>query len=63
MSEESATDYSYYVISLTAMLKQYQNLVSQGKYEKATEVTIDMLTAVIRIKNWTEAQCTETPNY
>ena len=56
MKEQSATDYSYYVISLTAMLKQYQNLVSEGKYDAATIVTIDMLTAVIHLKNWTEDQ-------
>jgi hypothetical protein len=55
-SRQSATDYSYYVISLTAMIKQYQNLVSKGKYNDATGVVVDMQTAVIRLQQWTEAQ-------
>jgi len=55
-TKQSKTDYSYYVISLTAMLKQYQNLISKGKYDAAADVTIDMQIAVVNLQQWTEAQ-------
>jgi hypothetical protein len=56
------TDYSYYLISLTAMIKQYRNLVMKGKFDAAAEVAIDMQILTSHLQEWTQAQCTETPN-
>jgi hypothetical protein len=55
-------DYSESLIKLTAMMHQYQKLVLQGKYNAAADVTVDMQIAVVDLQQWTEAQCTETPN-
>jgi hypothetical protein len=56
------TDYSYYLISLTAMIKQYRNLVMKSKFDAAAEVAIDMQILTSHLQEWTEKQCTETPN-
>jgi hypothetical protein len=55
-------DYSESLIKLTAMLHQYQKLVLQGKYDAAADVAVDMQIVVVDLQQWTEAQCTETPN-
>jgi hypothetical protein len=55
-------DYSESLIKLKAMIHQYQKLVLQGKYDAAADVAVDMQIAVVNLQEWTEAQCTETPN-
>jgi hypothetical protein len=55
-------DYSESLIKLKAMLHQYQKLVLQGKYDAAADVAVDMQIVVVDLQQWTEAQCTETPN-
>jgi hypothetical protein len=55
-------DYSESLIKLNAMLHQYQKLVLQGKYDAAADVAVDMQIVVVDLQQWTEAQCTETPN-
>ena len=54
------TDYSYYLISLTAMIKQYRNLVMKGKFDAAAEVAIDMQILTSHLQEWTEKQCDES---
>ena len=55
-------DYSESLIKITAMVNQYRKLVLSGKYDKAADVAVDMQIAVVNLQEWTEAQCTETPN-
>ena len=55
-------DYSESLIKLDAMRHQYQKLVLQGKYNAAADVAVDMQIVVVDLQQWTEAQCTETPN-
>jgi hypothetical protein len=55
-------DYSESLIKIKAMLHQYQKLVLQGKYDAAADVAVDMQNVVVDLQEWTEAQCTETPN-
>jgi hypothetical protein len=55
-------DYSESLIKLTAMQNQYQKLVLQGKYDAAADVAVDMQIVLVDLQEWTEAQCTETPN-
>jgi hypothetical protein len=55
-------DYSESLIKLTTMLHQYQKLVLQGKYDAAADVAVDMQIVLVDLQEWTEAQCTETPN-
>jgi hypothetical protein len=55
-------DYSESLIKLDAMRHQYQKLVSQGKYNAAADVAVDMQIAVVNLQQWAEHQCTETPN-
>ena len=56
-------DYSESLIKITAMVNQYRKLVLSGKYDKAADVAVDMQIAVVNLQEWTEAQCTETPNF
>jgi len=56
-------DYSESLIKLTAMQNQYRKLVLQGKYDAAADVAVDMQIAVVNLQEWTEAQCTEIPNF
>lgn len=55
-------DYSESLIKLDAMRHQYQKLVSQGKYNAAADVAVDMQIAVVNLQQWAEHQCTETQN-
>ena len=55
-------DYSESLIKITTMVNQYRKLVLSGKYDKAADVAVDMQIAVVNLQEWTEAQCTETPN-
>jgi|Laugrespbdmm15dd_1035085.scaffolds.fasta_scaffold85155_2 dihydroxyacetone kinase-like predicted kinase len=49
-------DYSESLIKLDAMRHQYQKLVSQGKYNAAADVAVDMQIAVVNLQQWAEHQ-------
>jgi hypothetical protein len=55
-------DYSESLIKITKMINQYRKLVLSGKYDAAADAAVDMQIAVVNLQEWTEAQCTETPN-
>jgi len=55
-------DYSESLIKITKMVNQYRKLVLSGKYDKAADIAVDMQIAVVDLQEWSEAQCTETPN-
>ena len=55
-------DYSESLIKITKMVNQYRKLVLSGKYDAAADAAVDMQIAVVNLQEWTEAQCTETPN-
>jgi hypothetical protein len=56
------TDYSESLIRLTAAIIQYRKLILKQKYELAADVAVDMQLMTINLQEWTQAQCTETPN-
>lgn len=56
------TDYSELLIKLTAAILQYRKLVLKQKYELASDVAVDMQILTANLQEWTEEQCTETPN-
>ena len=56
-------DYSESLIKLTAAILQYRKLIHKQKYELAADVAVDMQLMTINLQEWTQAQCTETPNF
>jgi hypothetical protein len=50
------------LIRLTAAIIQYRKLILKQKYELAADVAVDMQLMTINLQEWTQAQCTETPN-
>jgi len=55
-------DYSESLIKITVLVAHYRKLVLQGKFDAAADAAVDMQIAVVNLQEWTEAQCTETPN-
>lgn len=55
-------DYSESLIKITSFVRQYRKLVLKGQFDAAADVAVDMQIAVVDLQEWSEAQCTETPN-
>jgi hypothetical protein len=55
-------DYSESLIKITVLVTHYRKLVLKGQFDAAADVAVDMQIAVVNLQEWTEAQCTETPN-
>jgi hypothetical protein len=55
-------DYSESLIKITSLVRQYRKLVLKGQFDAAADVAVDMQIVVVDLQQWTEAQCTETPN-
>ena len=55
-------DYSESLIKIAVLVAQYRKLVLKGQFDAAADVAVDMQIAVVNLQEWTEAQCTETPN-
>ena len=55
-------DYSENLIKITVLVTHYRKLVLKGQFDAAADVAVDMQIAVVHLQEWTEAQCTETPN-
>jgi hypothetical protein len=55
-------DYSESLIKITTLVRQYRKLVLKGQFDAAADAAVDMQIAMVDLQEWTEAQCTETPN-
>ena len=55
-------DYSESWIKLNVLLDQYHKKVLKGQFNAAAEIAIDIQIAAVKLQEWAEAQCTETPN-
>ena len=55
-------DYSESLIKIAVLIAHYRKLVLKGQFDAAADVAVDMQIAVVNLQEWTEAQCTETPN-
>jgi hypothetical protein len=55
-------DYSESLIKIAVLVAHYRKLVLKGQFDAAADVAVDMQIAVVDLQEWTEAQCTETPN-
>ena len=56
-------DYSESLIKIAVLVAHYRKLVLKGQFDAAADVAVDMQIAVVDLQEWTEAQCTETPNF
>ena len=55
-------DYSESLIRIAVLIAHYRKLVLKGQFDAAADAAVDMQIAVVNLQEWTEAQCTETPN-
>ncbi len=55
-------DYAESFIKLNQLLQEYQKAVLKGQFDAAADVAVDMQIVVVNLQEWSEAQCTETPN-
>jgi hypothetical protein len=55
-------DYSSTLIKLMAAVKIYRQLILKAKFEEAADVAVDMQLLTNELQQWSEDQCTETPN-
>ena len=55
-------DYSESLIKIAVLIAHYRKLVLKGQFDAAADIAVDMQIAVVNLQEWTEAQCTETPN-
>ena len=55
-------DYSESLIKIAVLVAHYRKLVLKGQFDAAADVAVDMQIAVVDLQEWSEAQCTETPN-
>ena len=55
-------DYSESLIRIAVLIAHYRKLVLKGQFDAAADIAVDMQIAVVNLQEWTEAQCTETPN-
>ena len=56
-------DYSESLIKLAVLVAYYRKLVLKGQFDAAADAAVDMQIVVVNLQEWTEAQCTETPNF
>jgi hypothetical protein len=56
-------DYSESLIKLAVLVTHYRKLVLKGQFDAAADAAVDMQIAVVNLQEWTEAQCTEIPNF
>ena len=56
------TDYSESLIKLMALVKIYRQLVLKAEFDQASVVAVDMQLLTNELHQWSEDQCTETPN-
>lgn len=55
-------DYSESLIKIAVLIAHYRKLVLKGQFDAAADIAVDMQIAVVNLQEWTEAQCTKTPN-
>lgn len=55
-------DYSESLIKLMALVKIYRQLVLKAEFDQAADVAVEMQLLTNELQQWSEDQCTETPN-
>ena len=55
-------DYSESLIKLMALVKIYRQLVLKAEFDQAADIAVEMQLLTNKLQQWSEDQCTETPN-